>query len=70
MTEEPPKPGTLVFAVGEVANASGEPVTSAATMATGKELRLTSVAGAPDMVYSWPLTVGKGESGVVAMAIS
>ena len=25
-----------------------------------RELRLKSVAGAPDMVYPWPLTVGKG----------
>ena len=30
------------------------------TPEVGKELRLKSVAGAPDMVYSWPLTVGKG----------
>ena len=27
----------------------------------GQELRLASVAGAPDMVYPWPLTVGKGD---------
>ena len=26
-----------------------------------RELRLKSVAGAPDMVYPWPLTVGKGK---------
>ena len=26
----------------------------------GKELALKSIAGAPDVVYPWPLTVGKG----------
>ena len=26
----------------------------------GKELALKSVAGAPDVIYPWPLTVGKG----------
>ena len=25
-----------------------------------KELALKSIAGAPDVVYPWPLTVGKG----------
>ena len=50
MTEDTPKAGTLVMAVGAVAGA---------TM-VGKELRLASIAGAEDMVYKWPLTVGKG----------
>ena len=26
----------------------------------GAELALKSIAGAPDVVYPWPLTVGKG----------
>ena len=67
MTEEPPKPGTLVMSVGEVATVdtnTGTPTsTNTGTMvSSGKELRLASVAGADDMVYPWPLTVGKGEN--------
>ena len=50
MTEDTPKAGTLVMAVGAVAGAN----------MIGKELRLASIAGAEDMVYKWPLTVGKG----------
>ena len=48
-----PPPGSLVMSVGLVAKpgASGP----------GQELRLASIAGAPDMVYPWPLTVGKGK---------
>ena len=67
MTEEPPKPGTLVLSVGEVATVdtnTGTPATMVNTLNTvntGRELRLASVAGADDMVYPWPLTVGKGE---------
>ncbi len=47
-----PPPGSLVMSVGLVAKpgASGP----------GQELRLASIAGAPDMVYPWPLTVGVG----------
>ena len=70
MSEDPPKPGSLVFAVGEVATGAGGAGSSMGDhtgesgaghdINTGKELRLASVAGAPDMVYSWPLTVGKG----------
>ena len=70
MSEDPPKPGSLVFAVGEVATGAGGAGSSMVDhtgesgaghdINTGKELRLASVAGAPDMVYSWPLTVGKG----------
>ena len=64
MTEEPPKPGTLVLSTlgTPVATATGDTSTSmVSTVSTGKELRLASVAGADDMVYPWPLTVGKGE---------
>ena len=70
MSEDPPKPGSLVFAVGEVATGAGGAGRSMGDhtgesgaghdINTGKELRLASVAGAPDMVSSWPLTVGKG----------
>ena len=45
--DKPPPSGSLVMSVGQVAR-------------PGQELRLASVAGAPDMVYPWPLTVGKG----------
>ena len=52
MSEElGPKTGSIVMAVGSIAGA----------VAGRQELRLASVAGAKDMVYPWPLTVGKGE---------
>ena len=54
MSVEPepgPKTGSIVMAVGSIAGA----------VTPRLELRLASVAGAPDMVYPWPLTVGKGE---------
>ena len=51
MSEElGPKTGSIVMAVGSIAGA----------VAGRQELRLASVAGAKDMVYPWPLTVGKG----------
>ena len=54
MSVEPepgPKTGSIVMAVGSIAGA----------VTPRLELRLASVAGAPDMVYPWPLTVGKGK---------